>query len=308
MKKLFFIFLVSELIFAPIALAEDFTSNSFIIRNPVISADGGWNSSDNFQSFDLSGQPVIEESTSNNFKNQSGFGYIQDPIFTLTAPNNTSYTAIPISTATQITTATLNSINVINTRGVAAEWAITINVTNMTQRGASTKIFGDNDTVNFTGAYTGITAPHTYGKYTAEITTSGQVGTAIFKWTDPAGTETTGVSTASSVILNNGITINFNPSAYAVSDKWILRVDSLSYTNLTLTPGSITTNFGDSNITPGSSGTFSGIGITSNARTLLSATAGNGEGSYTQIPGLSQSVHANTLNGTFQGTITLTVS
>ncbi len=308
MERFFIIVLVFVLFFSPTAFAEDLSSNSFIIRNPVISSDGGWSSSDNFQSFDLSGQPVIDQSSSLSFKNQSGFGYMQDAIFTINTPNNITYTPLTVSTAAQNVTANISNIDVTNTRGIGAAWAITINVTNITQRGASTKIAGNNNTVTFTGIYTGVSAPHTYSKYIAEITSGGTVGIAVFKWTDPAGTETIDVLTNSSVNLNNGITINFNEATYEIGDKWLLRVDSIGYNNLTLNPGSIITNFGDTDVVSGTSGTFGGSGITSGARTLMSATTGNGEGSYTQTPTLNQSVHANTLNGTFQGTITLTIS
>ncbi len=293
----------------PLAFAEDLTSSNFILRNPTVdNSGGGWSDATSFQSFDILGAPVIDRSTSASFENQSGFGYVQDPVFTLSAPANISYSTLAVSTATQVANATLANIDVVNTRGVATAWSITINVTNITKRGTSSTVAGDNNTVNFTGTYTGVTAPHTYGKYTVEITTGGAVGAAIFKWTDPAETETTGITTAASVALNNGITVNFDPATYAIGDKWILRVDSMGYTNLTITPGAITTNFGNANVDAGASGTFSGTGITSNARTLISAASGNGEGGYTQTPALSQSVHANTLNGEFNGTITLTIS
>lgn len=310
MSRFFALLLMAEFIFAPFLVsAEDLTSNNFIIRNPTVdNSGGGWSTSDNFQSFDILGQPVIDRSTSENFESQSGFGYTQDPVFTMTAPSSISYAALPVSTATQVTAATMSDINVIDTRGIGVGWTITVNVTNMTRRGASTKMVGDNDTASFTGTYTGVTAPHTYGTYIVEITTSGAVGDAIFKWTDPAGAETIGVTTAASVALNNGITAHFDVAEYAIGDKWILRVDSIGYTNLTLTPGSITVNFGDADVSSGAAGTFDGAGITSDTRTLMSATSGNGEGSYTQTTELSQSVHANTLGGTFNGTITLTIS
>ena len=308
MYRIFAFALAVEFLFAPLVLAEDLKSANFIIRNPTVDNSGGWNSSASFQSLNTLGQPTTGETTSANFKNQSGFGYIHDPVFTLSAPASISYASIPVSTATQVTAANIADINIINTRGTNNAWSVTINVTNITKRGSSSKITGDNDTVSFTGTYTGVTAPHAYGKYTVEITTGGAIGAAIFKWTDPAGTIITGVTTASSVLLNNGITVNFGAATYIVGDKWILRVDSVGYTNLTVTPGAIITNYGNTNATAGSSGTFSGAGITSNARTLISATAGNGEGSYTQTPGLSQSIHANTMSGEFNGTITLTIS
>jgi len=302
-----FILLGTILIF-PLVFAEDLTSSNFILRNPTINFGGGWATSTNFETFSALGQTGIGESTSTNFTGQSGFAYIQDPEFSLSASSSISFGSLPVSTSAQTSTSSMSGVKVIDTRGIGAGWSLTITATNLTLVGASSTLAGSNDTISFSGTYTGVAATSTYGTYEVEITTGGSVGTAVFKWTDPAGTITTDVTTTSTIALNNGISVNFNAATYVVGDKWILRVDSISYQDLTLTPGSITVNFGDTDVTAGSSGTFSGSGATANARTLMSATAGNGEGSYTQNEDFSQSVHANTLNGSFSGTITLTSS
>jgi hypothetical protein len=182
-------------------------------------------------------------------------------------------------------------------------------VTNLTKKGSSYLLAGSNNTVTFSGNYTGVNAPTTSaGRYVAEVTSSGAVGSAIFKWTDPNGTLTTGITTAASVALNSGVYVNFGSANYNSGDKWSLVVDKLSYNNLTLTPGSIGINFGDDNISAGSSGVFSGSGITSDPRTLINANANTGEGQYVQEEVLSQSVHGGTLEGNFSGTVTLTLS
>lgn len=309
MQKFFAAFLVAEFFLMPFfAFAEDLTSSNFIIRNPIIDSGGGWSASNNFQSADFLGQPVIDQSTSASFTGQSGAAYVQDPQFTLSTPSGIAYATRSVSTSAQTTTASLDSLNVINTRGTGMAWVATINVTNDTIRGASTKIIGDNDTVTFSGTYTGVTAPDTYGKYVVEITMGGAVGAAIFQWTDPAGTVTTGVVTASSVALNNGMTVIFDPATYVIGDRWILRVDSLGYTALTLTPGNIIVNFGATGVVAGTTGIFSGSGATSNARTLITGAANDSDGSYTQILTLDRLIHPNTMSGAFQGIITLTIS
>ncbi len=61
MHRLIALWLIAEFLSAPLALAEDLTSNNFIIRNPVVNnSGGGWGTSDNFQSFDILGQPAIK--------------------------------------------------------------------------------------------------------------------------------------------------------------------------------------------------------------------------------------------------------
>lgn len=293
--------------FGYLVLAEDLKTSNFIIRNPVLTAGGGWATTTNFQLFEILTQTAIGGATTTNFQSESGFGYIHDPTFSASSPSSLSFSSLTVSTATQTSTSTLSGVNVVDTRGVDAGWSLSITATNLTLRGASSTIAGTNDTISFSGTYTGVTATSTASQYTVEITTGGAVGTAVFKWTDPAGTVTSNVTTASTVALNNGISVNFNPATYVAGDKWLLRVDSNSYQDLTLTPSSITTNYGNSTgVTAGSSGIFSGTGATSNARTLMSATANNGEGSYSQNESFSQTIHPNPYSGNFSGTITIT--
>ena len=62
-------------VFAPLAQATDFTSTNFILRDPVVTIEGGYSSSTNFQFFSSTGQNAIGETTSTSFTQRSGFLY-----------------------------------------------------------------------------------------------------------------------------------------------------------------------------------------------------------------------------------------
>ena len=290
------------------AFAEDLSSASFIVRNPTISDGGTRATSTSFESVDVLGQNTPGESTSTNFTLQSGFSYTNEPVFTLSSPGSVSFSSGTVSISAQDSTASLSGVTVVNTRATTTSWSLTLTSTNLTSVGATSKIAGGNDTVTFSGSYNGLAALDTAGIYTVEITTGGAVGMAVFKWTDPAHVITTDITTASNVSLSSGISVNFGAATYVTGDKWIIRVDSLDYSSLTIQPGSISTEFGDTGVTAGSNGTFSGSGATSDPRTLMNGSVGASLGKYIQNSNLIQSVHGNTLQGTFQGTITLTLS
>ncbi len=57
------------------ALADDYTSTNFILRDPVIVDQAGFSTSNNFQYFSSNGQTSPGESTSSNFTYRSGFLY-----------------------------------------------------------------------------------------------------------------------------------------------------------------------------------------------------------------------------------------
>lgn len=290
-------------------LAEDLTSSNFIIRNPLVDSGGSSASSTNFQDISFTGQVSNGEANSASFIEQSGFAYTPDTLFALSAPTSTIFNSIVVSTSAKNTSSTLSDINIVDSRGTAPGWSITLTSTNLTVISTSSTLAGSNNTVNWSGTYTGVTATSTAATYTAEITTPGVLGIAVFKWTDPNGQETLDVTTGASVSLSNSLLINFGSGNYSLGDKWRLNVDSVGYNGLTVTPGSITVNSGSgSGVTAGSNGSFSGSGVTSNPRTLMSSTSGNGNGDYSQNPILDLNVHANNLKGNFRGTLTITLS
>lgn len=72
------------------ALATDYSSSSFILRDPVITAGGLSASSTNFQYFSTTGQAVIGESTATDYTLLSGFEYYataSSPVVIATAGN-----------------------------------------------------------------------------------------------------------------------------------------------------------------------------------------------------------------------------
>ncbi len=309
MHRLITILLIVEFLGSPLALAEDLASNNFIIRNPTVdNSGGGWSTSDNFQSFDILGQPVIDRSTSAGFEGQSGFGYVQDPVFTVEISSTIIFTAITAQFGSQQSSATITSIDVTDTRGIGSGWDLTIDTTNLTMTGNAIKLTGANDTVTFSGTYTGATRPNKGGVYYIEITESGTLGVAKFKWTEPDGTIHTDITTAASVALNNGISALFGAANYTTGDQWMLVVDSYAYTEMNINPGAITAIFGSANgVAAGTEGSFAGMGATSNAYLLMNAASGSGEGKYRQSPALTQTIHELQYVGQHQGTITVTL-
>ncbi len=67
---------IFSVVFSPlVTLAEDYTSSSFILRDPVIAPAGGFSSSSSFKYFSSIAQTVIGESSSTNFTDLAGFLY-----------------------------------------------------------------------------------------------------------------------------------------------------------------------------------------------------------------------------------------
>jgi len=68
----------------PLVQAEDYTSQNFILRDPVITIEGGSSASPNFQYISSSGQTITGESTSSSFIHRAGFLYF--PSIEVTPP------------------------------------------------------------------------------------------------------------------------------------------------------------------------------------------------------------------------------
>jgi len=228
-----------------------------------------------------------------------------------------------ISTVEQTTTANIGDtafdntvgIEVTDLRGTGVGWAATMTTTNLVTQGVVKQLSGSNATVGFTGTYNGVNAVYTSsGLYIVEITTGGVVGVASFKWTDPSGVQTTDVTTAFNVVLNNGISVNFDPATYVIGDKWSLAVDALRYNynttkGLTVTPSDVYAASGvTTGMTQGTQTLFTGSGTTSNAVTILNAPSDTGLGDYFIDLELSQTIHPNTYAGAYSAVATFTVS
>jgi len=226
----------------------------------------------------------------------------------ITSPASATLTGKTVSTSAQTSTGTISYAEVID-EGTAG-WTATMTSTHFTTQATQKTLAGANNTVTFSGTYDGLDGvldPN--GTFKVEITTGGAVGTAVFQWWDPTGTLTSNITTAATVALSNGISVNFAAATYAVGDSWSAGVDVFPYTGLTVTPGTITAASGSlTGVTAGAAEALTGTTATSDAKTLMTATVNNGFGDYDQAPGLSLSVHANPLAGSFTATATITVS
>ena len=224
----------------------------------------------------------------------------------ITSPGSTSLTGETVSTSSQTTTGTISTVEVIDDG--TAGWTATMTSQHFITKATTRKLAGDNSTVDFTGTYDGLDGVlNPNGAFEVEITTGGAVGVAIFKWTDPAGNETAGVTAGSSVVLSNGISVTFAAATYVVGDKWSAAVDVFPYTGLTVTPGTITVVSGNTGVTAGTAGALTGSSVTSDAKTVMTGNASDSTGTYQQDESLELTIHGNSLSGSFTATATLSV-
>ncbi|TRZ50645.1 MAG: hypothetical protein D4S01_06275 [Dehalococcoidia bacterium] len=234
-----------------------------------------------------------------------------------------SYTGKTVSITEQTDTATIGDathtnttgIEVTDLRGSGAGWSNVMTVTHLITKGTVKKLAGSNSTVDFTGTYDGLNGVlNPNGTFKVEITTGGAVGTAVFKWWDPAGTLTETVTTAASVVLSNGITATFAAATYVTADSWSAGVDVFPYNyettkGLTATPSDIYASSGvTTGVTAGSAELMAGTAATSDPKTVMTAAVNSGFGDYFIDVGLSQTIHPNSLSESYTSTATITVS
>ncbi len=221
-----------------------------------------------------------------------------------------SLSGLTVATSAATSTGSIANVSVTDTRGSGAGWSMVMTSQHFTTTSTVKTLSGVNNTVNFTGTYDGLDGvldPN--GTFQVEITTGGSVGTAVFKWTDPASNETTNVTTSASVVLSNGISVTFASATYVVADKWSAGVDVFPYTEFQVVPGSVTAFSGSlTGVSAGSTEYLGGSASTSDAKTLMTAGTNYGFGDYDQAPSLNLGVHANSLSGTFKADATITVS
>ena len=227
---------------------------------------------------------------------------------TLTSPSVVVFNGVIASDSSQNTNGVI-SLNVINQRGTNAGWTVSMTSSNFTRMSDVKTLVGNNSTVDFIGTYDGLDGViDPLGKFVVEITQAGTVGTAVFKWTDPLGNETMGVLTNTTVSLSNGVSVTFGNTNYVVGDKWIVLVDVLPYTGLTVDIQSISVNEGSSTgVTSGVSAVLSGTSVSSGPLTLMQASRFNGFGDYSQLLIFSLVVHGNILPGLFTASSTITI-
>ncbi|GEM_PF-2514590 len=79
MKIWFFLLLAIVVSTTPRALADNYSSSNFIVKDPVFSSGSGYSSSSNFQLWNSVGQSAIGTSTAPSFGLKSGFLYFTNP-------------------------------------------------------------------------------------------------------------------------------------------------------------------------------------------------------------------------------------
>ena len=231
----------------------------------------------------------------------------------LTSSGTATLAGQTVSTSSQTSTGSIANVSITDTRGSGAGWSAVMTSKNFTRRDTH-KVIADADSdafTGFTGTYDGLDGViDPVGTFEVEVTTGGAISTAVFKWTDPAGNETTGVTTAATNVLSNGITVDWDDSAtYDIGDIYAAAVDVFPYTVLTVTPQTTVAASGSlTGITDGSAGTLTGSAVDSDSFTLVTAAVNTGFGDYDQQENLSLTIHANSLDGQFTADATITVS
>lgn len=218
----------------------------------------------------------------------------------LTSGASTSLSSVTIDTSTaQTSTGNLGTVTVTDNRGSGVGWSVTATSTNFTKVNAAVKTAGSNSTVTSGGTYNNATG----GTYTITINGGGASGVATFT-VSGLETQTTTTTGSNIAIGTRGVTATFASATYVIGDQWTIRVDTIPVTGLTHTPGSVTTISGSSTgVTAGSATTFAS---TSDPATIMTASSGNGMGSYSNNPALSLTIPAATYANTYTATITET--
>jgi len=196
-----------------------------------------------------------------------------------------------------------------NAIGDGAKYDVTMAATNLATIGGVKVVAGSNDTVGTSGTYDG-----TYGvvdpvkRYGIKIVAGGAVGTATYQWRTDDGVWSTAATTSATVALEKGINVTFGAVTYVANDEWAFGADVFPYTILTVTPGTITADSGvTTGMTAGAAEALTDAGATSAAKNLIATEYYRGMGDYAQTVSLSQSVHANSIAGTYGSTATITI-
>lgn len=203
----------------------------------------------------------------------------------------------------------LGLMTVSDDRAGSPGWSLVGTSSHMTTIRPAMRISGSVGDVTSGGVYDGmfsVTSPASF--YTITINKAGAVGTATF---NVSGAESmNNVITGTFVAIGTkGVRVTFDVGDYSVGDQWMVGVDVLPYTDMTIALGSLTVNLGSgTGVSVASTGAFSGVGARSDNKILMQATAGNGIGSYSITPDLSVHVHAGSMAGTYTGELLFTVS
>lgn len=244
----------------------------------------------------------------------------------VTAPASAAFGGLGVLSTEQTDTAIIGDatanatgIRVVDERGSGAGWSLTMTVTNLTVRKDAVTLAGIRDTVTFSGTYDGVLGVQdTYKVFRVKITLGGPVETATYEWYKPGNDGTTPdgtavVTSASATLLSNGVYVAFATATYEINDEWSALVDVIPYLyettkGLTASPDTLYAASGvTTGMTPGGSELMTGAGITSGAKTVLTADQNYGLGDYYIDVDLSQTIHPNSLAGTYTSVATITL-
>jgi len=282
-------------------------STNYVVESDSFNAGGGTSTSTNYVLVDAFGEIVADTSTSTNYQGPPWIDNFLFRYLNISTPSFALFSQKNVSSFAQTSIGTISNVEVVDDGTVG--WSVTFNTTHFTATSTVRKLAGDNNTVSFAGVYDGLDGVlNPNGTFVVEITTGGTVGNAVFSWTDPAGNTETGSTTASSVSLSNGISVNFGATTYVVDDEWSANVDVFPYTGLTVTPSSITEVSGDGGgVSAGAEEILTGSGTISDSKTLMTGAANNSTGTYQQDEAMELNIHPNSLEGNFSADATITI-
>ncbi len=231
----------------------------------------------------------------------------------ISAPSNIVMTGKTVSLYDQTTTGTNDDttyakFKVTDTRGTLAGWTFTGSSTALTRTGSAVSVSGSTPTarMGFSGTYTCGTIPESSngaGKYKVTIAAAGAVGVATFTWLKPDGTTGgTAVTTASSVLLDSGVSATFT-GTQVLSDAVALPVGCASpLAQQAVTPSSLVAS------STASTGVSLGAGgALTSTRTIITAEAGSGHGEYRATGNFAFTILKNALAGAHATTFTVTI-
>jgi len=227
---------------------------------------------------------------------------------TVASDASATFTGLTVSHTAQTATTSFN-IDPKNSIGDGAKWDVTMTAKHLTAIGPVKVVAGANATVGTSGKYDGtylVTDP--VKRYGVKIIDGGAVGTATYQWRVDDGTWSATATTSAEVALEKGINVTFGAATYVANDEWAFGVDVFPYGSLNVTPEAITADSGvTTGMTAGAAENLTGTGDTSNAKTLITTQYYRGMGDYAQTVSLSQSVHANSVAGTYTSVATITI-
>lgn len=210
-----------------------------------------------------------------------------------------SYIISNIDTA-QVSTALLKNIIISDLRKTEdIDWAVSASCSDLVAINNAVKQTGSNDTVSSGGTYNDSTG----GTYRITITSGGKVGVAKYA---VSGLESmTNLTTGKyAAIGTHGVTAIFASAMYLPGDSWVIRVDTIPASNLTIIPrSSMALSGSPDNVGLGNKHKFSGK---NDYALIMRAPAGQKVNNFSTDLLLSLNIPPFTYANTYTATLTIT--